>query len=293
MKRKSWWLLLVLGLAGVILACVVTPAVTVEPTESSIVEEPTEPPDTPVPPTATPVPPTDTPVPPTATPVLPTDTPSPTEVPTSTPSSAQVVTQASGACEHPYYPVRSDTAWVYEGGTGYTVTFDDIRADSFTSSQTFPGSTTESLWLCTDEGLIPSEITAFMFFEMPGFEFETVGFSGALLPLPEDWEAGATWETGYDVQATTRVLGLAVRSQVDVSVDNQIVGEEQVVVPAGTYPNATRIDSTGTALVNAPGMQTEAPFTFSHWYVEDLGLVKLSANVQGTPFEMVLSAVEE
>ena len=71
-----------------------------------------------------------------------------------------------------------------------------------------------------------------MFFEMPGFEFETVGFSGALLPLPDDWEVGAAWETGYDVQATTKVLGLSVRSQVDVSVNNQIVGEEQVVVPA-------------------------------------------------------------
>jgi len=210
-----------------------------------------------------------------------------------------VTTQASGACTHPYYPVRSDTTWNYQTQTGgaepseYAVTFDDIGADAFTSRQTFPGSSTEAVWLCGDEGLLPTEVASFMFFQMPGFEFETVDSSGALLVSPEAWDLGATWETEYTVEATTKVLGLSITSLADISINNEIAEVERAVVPAGSYANATRVDSTGTALINAPGTQMETAFSFSHWYVEGVGLVKISAVVQGTSFEMELVSVEQ
>lgn len=282
------WLLLSIALVTLVPACAGV---------SLVIEEPTPTP-TPVPPTATatPIPPTATAtrVPPTATSAAP-----PTEVPTSTPVPDQVVTQATGACAHPYYPVRSDTTWNYQTQTGgaepseYAVTFNDIGANAFTSRQTFPGSSTEAVWLCGDEGLLPTEVASFMFFQMPGFEFETVDSSGALLPAPEAWEVGATWETKYTVEATTKVLGLSIKSLADISINNEIADTESVVVPADSYDNVTRIDSTGTALINAPGTQMEAPFSFSHWYVEGVGLVKISAVVQGTSFEMELVSVEQ
>jgi hypothetical protein len=102
---------------------------------------------------------------------------------------------------------------------------------------------------------------------------------------------GATWATNYTLEATTKVLGLSISSGVNISVDNQIAAVEQVVVPAGTYPQAVRIDSIGTALINAPATQSEYPFGFSHWYVEGVGLVKISANIQGTAFDMQLESI--
>jgi len=278
---RRFWLLLLIGLAALTLACGMTSVVVVESTatpEKSV-----------TPPTVTP----------TATSVPPTNTPSPTEVPTSTPPSLEVISQATGACRNPYYPVRSDTIWEYQtqmGGdapTSYSVTFDDIGAEAFTSRQIFPGSTAESLWLCTDEGLIPGDIVTFLPIQIPGFEFETLDFSGALVPPPGEWEPGTTWETGYTMQVTTKVLGLSIRSQAEISVDNQIAAVEQVVVPAGTYPQAVRVDSTGVALANTAGSEMEAPFSFSHWYVEGVGLVKISADVQGRTFDMELLSIEQ
>jgi hypothetical protein len=209
-----------------------------------------------------------------------------------------VISQATGACQHPFYPVRSDTTWHYQTQVGdaepteYAVTYDDIGADTFISRQTFPGSTAESLWLCTDAGLTPSELASFLPVQIQGFEFETLEHSGALIPPPADWVEGTAWETGYRLQVTTKVLGISIRTQADLRVDSQIVGVEQVVVPVGAYPQAVRIDSTGTALINAVGSQTETEFLFSHWYVDGVGLVKVSADVQGTAFDMQLLAVE-
>jgi hypothetical protein len=284
MNRRVW-LLLLIGLTILTLACGVATVVVEEPTTT---------------PTKSVMTPTATTVPPTVTPVPPTDTPTPPpEAPTSTPSSLQVISQATGACQHPYFPVRSDTVWQYQTQMGadapmaYSVTYDDIGAESFTSRQTFPGATAETLWLCSDEGLIPSEIATFLPFEFPGFEFETLDFSGALVPPPGEWEVGATWETGYIMQVTTKVLGLSISSGADISVDNQIAAVEQVVVPAGTYPQAVRVDSTGMALVNMVGSEMETPFSFSHWYVEGVGLVKIAADIQGGTFDMELLSVEQ
>ena len=267
--KSRWWVWVVL--ATLTLACRLT---------SVAVQEPTASPPTPAspPPTATPVP--------------------PTEVPTSTPVPGQVISQASGACRHPYYPVRSDTTWRYQTRVGedsptpYAVTYDDIGADAFTSRQTFPGSTAESTWLCSDAGLIPGELASFLPVQIPNFEFRTLGHSGALLPPPGEWAAGATWQTGYRLQVTTRVLGIPISSGADLSVENQIVGVEELVLPAGSYPQAVRIDSTGAARADATGSETQVGFSFSHWYVEGVGLVKISADVQGTAFDMELVSIE-
>jgi hypothetical protein len=252
-------------------------------------------------PTALPVSPTASPtMASTATPVPPTRTPAPpVPTPTSTPSYTRVTSQATGACNNAYYPVRSDTTWHYQTlagdapSTEYAVTYDHIQADSFTSRQTFPDVTTESLWQCTDAGLIPSDITSFMFVQIAGFEFETLDYSGVYLPPADEWMIGATWDTTYTVKATTQVLGISIASQAEVRVHNRIAAEEQVSVPAGTYPNAMRIDSTGTALLHAAGNDMETKVSFSHWYVKDVGLVKAESDDQATAFVMELASIEE
>jgi hypothetical protein len=255
---------------------------------------------TPVSPTATPLPspsPTSTS---TATPAPPTRAPaSPVQTPTSTPSYMRLTSQAPGACNNAYYPVRSDATWHYQiqageaSPTEYTVTYDHIQADSFTSRQTFPDVTTESVWQCTEAGLLPSDITSFMFVQIAGFEFETLDYSGVYLPPADEWIVGATWETTYTVKATTKVLGVSIVSQAEVKVHNRITAAEQVSVPAGTYPSAMRIDSTATALVHAAGSDMQTDVAFSHWYVKDVGLVKAESDDSATAFVMELVSIDE
>jgi hypothetical protein len=258
-------------------------------------------------PTATPVSRTPTPLPTasptstsTATPVPPTRAPvSPVRTPTSVPSYTQVTSQATGACNNAYYPVRSDTTWHYQTQAGdapateFALTYSHIQTDSFTSQQTFPDVTTESLWQCTDAGLLPSDITSFMFVPIAGFEFETLDYSGVYLPPTDEWMVGATWNTTYTVKATTKVLGISVASKADVRVHNQIAAVEQVSVPAGTYPSAMRIDSTATAVLHAAGSDMQTDVDFSHWYVKDVGLVKAESDDPTTVFLMELASIEE
>jgi hypothetical protein len=253
-----------------------------------------------IPPTATPLPaasPTSTS---TATAVPPTRAPvSPVRTPTSIPSYTQVTSQATGACKNAYYPVRSDTAWHYQSQAGdaspteFTLTYSHVQTDSFISQQTFPDVTTESLWQCNDAGLIPGDITSFMFIPIAGFEFETLDYSGVYLPPADEWTIGATWNTTYTVKATTKVLGVSIASNADVRVHNRIAAAEQVSVPAGTYPSAMRIDSTATAVLHAAGSDMKADVTFSHWYVKDVGLVKAESDDSTTAFLMELVSIEE
>jgi hypothetical protein len=180
LRRYSWVILIVL--LTLTLACALS-SVVGQDSAAPGREQTAAPTAIPVSPTASPT------IPSTATPVPPTRTPAPpVKTPTSTPSYSQVTSQATGACNNAYYPVRSDATWHYRTQvadtppTEYAVTYDHIQADSFTARQTFPDATAESLWLCSDEGLIPSDITSFMFVPIPGFEFETLGYSGVYLP---------------------------------------------------------------------------------------------------------------
>jgi hypothetical protein len=250
--------------------------------------------------TATPLPSASPTTTSTSTPVPPTRAPaSPVQTPTSAPSYTRVTSQATGACNNAYYPVRSDTTWHYQiqrgdaPPTDYAVTYDHIQADSFTARQIFPDQTRESLWRCTDEGLIPSDVSSFMFVQIASLEFETLDYSGVYLPPADEWAVGATWETTYTVKATTKVLGISVVSQAEVRVHNRIAAAEGVSVPAGTYSNAMRINSTATALVHSGGSDIRIDVAFSHWYVKDVGLVKAESDDPATDFVMELVSIDE
>ena len=306
MKREHLLFSLVV-LAALMVACVTPPTPTSPPPASP---PPTATSSTSPPPTATsftsPLP-TSTSTPPTSslsTPVSPVDTPvPPTATSAASLSSGGIVPEATGACFHPYYPIRSDTTWRYRtrgpaGATAeFSITYGDITQDGFTVRQTFPDLTTEARWTCTEEGLISSEFASFSLPRMPGFELETFDHAGVGLPPADQWKIGTTWDSSYTVNAEATLAGMAVDSKANIAMRNRIAAIEEVTVPAGTYPQAFRVDLTGTMTISAfaarvSDMSRKIDFDASQWYVEGVGLVKSASDGPMGAFVLELMSVE-
>jgi len=172
------------------------------------------------------------------------------------------------------------------------MTYKDITPSSFTAVQTFSEFSSEVRWKCTEQGLISSEYAQLSLANVPGFEFETLDVTGATLPPVERWEVGAAWDSNYRVVATTDIRGVGVESQFEITMQNRIAAQEPVGVPAGSYPDALRVDSTARMVIDAAGSSTEVDLSFSNWYVQDVGLVKSASADPNAAFVMELLWVE-
>jgi hypothetical protein len=267
-KQPIRWLVLILTLLLTACAPMTSTPMEREETAASPTPAPTEAPTEA--PTGTPVPPTETPVPPTNTPVP----------PTATPESTGLTTEASGTCAHPYFPVRSDTAWTYDlyangnPAGSYTLTFEEITSEGFTAKQSFDGELeTEVRWLCSDDGLMTSVFANVSFAQLTNFEYETLEREGVVMLPEEAWEVGASWSTRYLVNATATIEGMTIDSQMDINLDHTLAAFEEVTVPAGTY-EAARVDTTGSFRLTNP-VEMEIDFPYSIWYVEGVGMVQV------------------
>jgi len=206
-----------------------------------------------------------------------------------------VQSEAAGLCSHPFYPIRSDRVWRYmlTGGGGdpieYSITFSDIDADSFTAVQRFDDElTTEARWECTEEGLISAQYINLFLADAPDMEFETLSVDGVVLPPAEEWVVGNTWPNEFMISFAIDVEGMAISSEFDVAMLNEITAIETVTVPAGTFDNAVRVDSTTS--VSVMGTLTET--TLTSWYVEGVGLIRNASVEEGESFVMELVALE-
>jgi hypothetical protein len=109
---------------------------------------------------------------------------------------------------------------------------------------------------------------------------------------------GSTWDTNWKMAGTMTVPEAgSVKAEIDVQQTNTIAAIESVTVPAGTYPEAVRVDSTMDIAITAKmgGMTVPATTTTvnsSSWYVEGVGLVKNVSPDESGEATMELVAVE-
>ena len=99
-------------------------------------------------------------------------------------------------------------------------------------------------------------------------------------------EIGYTWTSTYTLSAEVNLEGFSQTMQIQVSIDHTISAIEAVTVPAGTFPEAYRVDSTGSIEMLMIMGESSNPlssfaFNFSTWYVEGLGMVKSSSEFSG------------
>lgn len=228
----------------------------------------------------------------------------PTQEETDEPSTeTQADTQS--ACYHPFFPVVDGASWTYQysDGDGYTITIEETGQDTFTMTQIMADEDTEFTvdWYCTEDGLLRGSFAQVDLLsqatteeDTPELTFETLEWEGETLPSPELMETGYTWTSDYSLSAEVNLEAFSQTMEVNVSIDHEIGAVEEVTVPAGTFPEAYRVDSTGNIEMVMNLGETSNPlsgfeFNYSTWYVEGLGMVQSGSEFSGYSSTVVLT----
>jgi hypothetical protein len=218
---------------------------------------------------------------------------------TSPPEESQATQpQDVSACYHPYFPIEDGAYWTYQQPAegNYTLRIEETGQDTFRMLQEMES---EDIiftvdWYCSDDGLLRGTFGQMDLLgntpdgeENPEFQLETFEWEGETLPSPELIEVGYAWTSEYKLSADYDIEGFSGSMQVIVEIQHQINTFEEVVVPAGSFTEAMRVDSTGTIeMVMVMGEDNTTPFSnfefnFSTWYVEGIGMVKSSETMSG------------
>jgi len=213
-----------------------------------------------------------------------TNTPEPTIAPEPTDPPAPAAT--SGSCDNPFFPVVEGRGLRYRNTipgidtSEYTITYSMVSDSTFTGTISFDdGEALIQEWTCFDGGLLSPQLI-----QLPGgTEGITVEYSdleGLTLPPADQMQPGGSWTTRYTASATMPDTGDGSMTMIQVTdMVSTVTGTESVTVPAGTYENAVRVETTGNiTMTMAIGDQTapssDIEMSYTSWYVEGIGLVR-------------------
>jgi len=194
--------------------------------------------------------------------------------------------EASGDCDHPYYPLKDGNEIDYRvtsGGTttDYAMTVSDVTENSAKLNIIFttPTAMTVVQNIQCAEGTIRTDGYMDMGSAMTGGKIKTVTKSVSGDLMPKTLAVGTTWTTKYDTVVTMQGTGLpAGLGQMTATVEstNKVLNEESITVPAGTY-TALKVQVDTTTQVTIPGMPTgptTTKMTNYQWWVKGVGMVK-------------------
>jgi len=177
----------------------------------------------------------------------------------------------------------------------YTLRIEETGEDRFTMAQEMLDENVvfTAEWYCSENGILRSSFGQLDLInqttneeETPEFQFETLEWEGQTLPAPELLEIGYKWTSFYKLSASLDIEALSQSTEMKVIVDHEIAGIEEVIVPAGTFSEAVRVDSDGVVLMSLVSEENSTPigalnFNYSTWYVENLGMVKSTTEASG------------
>ncbi len=224
------------------------------------------------------------------------ETPQQTEITTlATETPEEVQMDSNSLCYHPYFPIVDGASWTYDAGIeeDYTLRIEETGEDSFKMIQEMLD---EDLvytvdWYCSQDGILRGSFGQLDLInqaaseeDTPEFIFETLEWEGETLPSPELLENGYTWTSFYRLSANLELQGFSQSAETEVIIDHEIAGIDEVTVPAGTFPEAIRVDSDGQINMSLIMGESKSPissfdFTYSTWYVEGLGMVKTISGI--------------
>jgi len=208
-----------------------------------------------------------------------------TEVPADAPAAQEESAEgvALWRCDHPYFPIKEGVTWRYRSpipdqpDAEMTISYRITGPDTVVSMQTMPdGVVVETEWLCTEEGLIHRGF-GMTGMDMEGMAFEITDISGISLPLPDEFQAGHTWQTVFHMSGEMSAEGFAMTLESETVMDNVLTAFEEVTTPAGTF-EAARVDTTATVHSKSDAFEMPAvSFSSTTWYVKDVGMVKVAS----------------
>jgi hypothetical protein len=225
----------------------------------------------------------------------------PTATMTDTPSPS-VTSPRDDPCFFSYYPNTLQIRWNYKRETQtlpveqYEMYFERIAPESFVEYRQFDSQQLQIVWYCTPEGLVQNQFTQMSIPGIPeGFPLQTKEYSGVTFPNQENFIVGAAWKTAYSLQGSMSTDAGEMKAEIKIVVENTLTAMEEITLSFGTYPQAARVDSVVTILIDTQigslsGHTTEITQDYSAWYVEGIGKVKSVAREQaGDRFTELIS----
>lgn len=210
-------------------------------------------------------------------------------------SAATAKSSVSPNCSNPYYPVgesiertyRIDYADAPVPDQNYTEKYTDFNNDTFVANTEFKEVNTRINWRCTPEGLLATQFNNSISMKRgSSATIETLKSSGISFPEESRWKQGEKWTADYQISQTMseekgEELG---RSEGTVKQSSEIVGAEEITVPAGTFQtfkvkNQTTLDL--TVKVKGMSIPTKTTVDSTAWFAKDVGMVKIQNNMSG------------
>jgi hypothetical protein len=212
----------------------------------------------------------------------------------SNPSSASDI--VSGACANAYYPVSASVKREYRVSyendvikpATYTETLLDITPDSFKVKTTFAegGTGVTHGWKCSGEGLAALEYAnvnvANQNQSNMQLDLETISAKGVFIPSENNWKVGYKWSNEYNVAGNMKGTGAMPSGEMksNVTLEHEIIGEESVTVPAGTFNTfkvKSKITQKGTMQMTtgpAVSVPMNVSFDMIMYQTKGIGMVK-------------------
>jgi hypothetical protein len=204
---------------------------------------------------------------------------------------ASAQTGSGSAQCNAYYPLRQDARWVYEEGeVGSQVrmrrtitvqsvsTADDVTSADLLQQVSLPGRPDVVAGRATMRVRCDATGVQVAIDGSAGIGSEASGVIKAKLPgLPPaaDLKPGFSWRGESEVEtmdAGSKVTAQGTRG-------SRVERTESVTVPAGTFPDALRIESVQTLTMHRGQDDRYARQEVVEWYVRDVGLVKRETRV--------------
>jgi hypothetical protein len=188
-------------------------------------------------------------------------------------------TLAAG-CGNPYFPARpgSSKTFTFTGGStgSYTIRVVNVTANGFTLryEYTNPVRVLESPFTCTPEGLTSPSLFGSGFGPDANITTQVKASSGILIPAEGRWKVGSSWIFSNEgtLTANDKTQGQLVYTFKN-EFTFQIVAQEQVKVPAGTF-QAFKVVLTQQGQFGAKGTSYPVNYRITQWYAKGVGLVR-------------------
>jgi hypothetical protein len=196
---------------------------------------------------------------------------------------------ALGNCANPYFPVVEGRVLHYQstgpgiGTTTYSLTFSEVSDSSFTTISTFEdGEILTQTWICTADGLVSPRLMQLPGMEEEeglGFEIEYDEVSGVSIAPPDQMRPGGSWTSHFVTRLTMDTDEGSMLMTQTMDLEHRVTAVESITVPAGTFDNAVRVETTSNidSMIivedqEFPGLSMTIDFV--SWYVEGVGLVR-------------------
>ncbi len=212
---------------------------------------------------------------------------------------------SKGGCYNAYYPATATLKKTYKttfsGNTlppsTHTETFSNVTAEGFSQKMEFAPSevktaaggnlgntermTIEHSFKCQPDGLAAVEFVNMALGNQMNVKYKTLNVNGLSFPKESDWKVGKKWQIAFQIESEA-ALGamkeaMKMLSKGTITMDCEIVGQESVTVPAGTFEAFKvniNINNKLKANIGGREMPMNNDIKTTSWFAKDAGIVK-------------------